>query len=71
MTSSDLMGFDLQTLICVGLGLQRWLFHAGRSGQPDLVLVAIASRPFGYDQSVVSVLISLISDTGAMCLLRY
>ena len=47
MTSSDLMGFDLQSLICVGLGLQRWLSHAGRSGQPDLVLVAIASRPFG------------------------
>ena len=29
------------------------------------------SRPFGSDQSVVSVLISLISDTGTMCLLRY
>ena len=29
------------------------------------------SRPFGSDQSVVSVLISLISDTGTMCPLRY
>ena len=47
MTRSDPLGYNLQSVICVAVGLQRWVIHAGWIGQPHLVLGAIASRPFG------------------------
>ena len=47
MMCSDLLGYNLQSVICVAVGLQRWVIHAGWIGQPHLVLSAIASRPFG------------------------
>ena len=47
MTRSDPLGYNLQSVICVAVGLQRWVIHAGWIGQPHLALRAIASRPFG------------------------